>query len=348
MRQAIRFSLLSAAAIAIAAALGAPAQAAVPASVRAQWEAFILPEKPPVPKANPMTPAKVELGRQLYFDPRLSSTGKVSCNSCHDVMAGGEDNRATSLGVFGKTGGRSAPTVWNSAFLSVQFWDGRAASLEEQAKGPMVNPVEMGNPNHDVVVKRLAGIPGYVKQFDAVYGKNSLNIDNVAKAIAAYERTLVTPNSAFDRYVKGDEKALTPAAKRGMDLVQQLGCISCHSGQNFSGPPMPEGTGFYQRFPRIPSAYDAKYQLKKDLGRYEATRTESDRHMWRVPTWRNVAKTAPYFHNGSVKTLDEAVRVMAKSQLNTTLTDGQTKDIVAFLSSLTGEFPKQKAPKLPV
>lgn len=347
MKHVLRFSLISAA-IAAVTALAASAQAAIPASVRAQWGAFVLPERPPVPRANPMTAAKVELGRQLYFDPRLSSTGAVSCNSCHNVMAGGEDNRATSLGVFGKTGQRSAPTVWNAAYLSVQFWDGRAASLEEQAKGPMVNPVEMGNPDHAAVVRRLSGIPGYAKQFEAVYGKKGLTIDNAAKAIAAYERTLVTPNSAFDRYVKGDAAALAIAAKRGMALVQQLGCVGCHSGQSFSGPPMPEGIGFYQRFPRIPSAYDAKYRLKKDVGRYEATKRESDRHMWRVPSWRNVAKTAPYFHNGSVRTLDEAVRVMAKSQLNTTLTDAQTRDIVAFLNALTGEFPKQKAPKLPV
>lgn len=338
----------SVAAIAAFCALGTAASATVPAEVREQWKAFILPEKPPVPRANPMSAAKVELGRQLYFDARLSSTGKVSCNSCHNVMKGGEDNRATSLGVFGKTGGRSAPTVWNSAFLSVQFWDGRAASLEEQAKGPMVNPVEMGNPDHAAVVKRLSGIPGYVKQFDAVYGKNGLNIDNVAKAIAAYERTLVTTNSAFDRYVKGDEKALSAAAKRGMGLVQEMGCVSCHSGPNFSGPAMPEGTGFYQPFPRFASAYDAKYQLKQDTGRYEVTKAAADRHLWRVPTLRNVAQTGPYFHNGSVKTLDEAVRVMAKAQLDKTLTDAQTKDIVAFLNALSGEFPKQKAPKLPV
>ncbi|HEY9898028.1 MAG TPA: cytochrome c peroxidase [Pantanalinema sp.] len=346
--RATRLSIGALAAIATFAALGGAASAAVPAEARAQWKAFILPEKPPVPSSNPMTAAKVELGRQLYFDPRLSSTGAVSCNSCHDVMKGGDDNRATSLGVHGKTGGRSAPTVWNAAHLSVQFWDGRAASLEEQAKGPMVNPVEMGNPDHAAVVKRLSLIPGYVKQFEAVYGKNGLNIDNAAGAIAAYERTLVTPNSPFDRYVKGDASALSSAARRGMGLVQQLGCVSCHSGPNFSGPPLPEGTGFYQRFPSVASAYDARYQLKKDPGRYEVTRAEADRHVWRVPTWRNVARTAPYFHNGSVKTLDEAVRVMAKSQLNATLTDAQTKDIVAFLNALTGEFPRQKAPKLPV
>lgn len=312
------------------------------------WAAYILPDKAPAPKNNPTTPAKVELGKQLYFDTRLSSTGTVSCNSCHNVMKGGDDNRATSLGVHGKTGGRSAPTVWNSGFLSAQFWDGRAKNLEEQAKGPMVNPVEMGNPNHDVVVKRLQQVPGYVSQFKTVFGgADSLTIDNVAKAIAAYERTLVTTNSPFDRYVKGDQKALTPAALRGMDLVQKSGCTSCHTGPNFAGPPMSEGKGFFMPFPRFESAYTAKYDLKADTGRYTVTKSEPDRHMWRVPTWRNVALTAPYFHNGKVKTLEEAVRVMGKAQLNRDFKDNEVKDIVAFLSSLTGTFPKQTAPKLP-
>jgi len=295
-----------------------------------------------------MSPAKVELGKQLYFDTRLSSTGTVSCNSCHNVMKGGEDNRATSLGINGKTGDRSAPTVWNAAFMSAQFWDGRAKNLEEQAKGPMVNPVEMGNPNHDVVVKRLKQIPGYTRQFKTVFGgSDPLTIDNVAKAIAAYERTLVTANSPFDRYVKGDKQAMKPAALRGMDLVQTIGCTSCHTGPNFAGPPMSEGKGFFMPFPRFESPYVAKYRLKGDVGRYKVTQNEADRYMWRVPTWRNVALTAPYFHNGSVKTLDEAVRVMAKSQLNKTLTEPEVKDIVAFLNSLTGPFPRQTAPKLP-
>lgn len=312
------------------------------------WASYILPDTPSIPSDNPMTPAKVELGKQLYFDARLSRTGTVSCNSCHDVMRGGEDHRATSLGVDGKTGGRSAPTVWNAAFMSAQFWDGRAKSLEEQAKGPMVNPVEMGNADHAAVVARLERIPGYTRQFQAVFGgSDPLTIDNVARAIAAYERTLVTANSPFDRYVKGDQEALAPAALRGMQLVQKVGCTSCHTGPNFAGPPMSVGHGFFMPFPRFESPYVAKYHLKDDTGRYQVTHQEPDRHMWRVPTWRNVALTAPYFHNGSVKTLDEAVRVMAKSQLDKTLADAEVKDVVAFLESLTGPFPEQTAPRLP-
>ncbi len=307
-----------------------------------------LPERPPVPADNPMSEAKVALGKQLFFDPRLSVDGTVSCNSCHNVMASGTDNRPVSVGVKGQHGGRNAPTVWNAAFLSVQFWDGRAASLEEQAKGPILNPVEMGMPSEEAVIERLKRIPGYVEQFERVFGKGGLTYDNVAKAIAAYERTLLTPNSPVDRYLKGDKQALSPAAVRGMKLVQEVGCTACHFGPNFAGPPLPEGKGFFQKFPTYTdNEYVKKYDLMADLGRYEVTKDPADKHLWRVQTWRNVALTAPYFHNGKVKTLDEAVRVMAKTQLNKDLTEEQVRDIVAFLEGLTGEFPKQELPRLP-
>lgn len=308
----------------------------------------VLPKNPPVPQDNPITQAKIELGKKLYFDPRLSKTGTISCNSCHNVMLGGEDNRAVSVGIDGLKGGRSSPTVWNAAYYSVQFWDGRVATLEEQAKGPMINPVEMGMENHDAVILRLKSIPEYETEFNKVFGKGSLNIDNVAKAIATYERTLVTPDSPFDRYQKGDKKALSVGAQRGMKLVQETGCLACHSGSNFSGPKLSAGQGFYQKFPLIPgSEYESRYEFTKDLGRYEVTKQDQDKNMWRVPTWRNIALTAPYFHNGSVKTLDEAVRVMAKTQLGKTLEENQVKDIVEFLNSLTGKFPTQTMPRLP-
>lgn len=309
----------------------------------------VLPSKAPVPKDNPMTPAKIELGRKLYFDPRLSKDGTISCNSCHNVMAGGDDNRAVSVGVDAKTGGRSAPTVWNSAFLSVQFWDGRAKSLEEQAKGPLTNPVEMAMPSHDAVMERVKSIPGYVEDFKKAFGaKEAMTIDRLAQAIAAYERTLITPNSPFDRFMKGNKKALSASAQRGMKKVQEVGCLTCHSGPNFAGPLLPEGQGFFMKFPLIAgSAYDDKYDLTDDKGRYEVTKNDADKNLWRVATWRNVALTAPYFHNGSVKTLDEAVRVMAKTQLGKDLADADVSDIVSFLESLTGEFPKQTMPRLP-
>lgn len=307
-----------------------------------------LPDKPPIPKDNPMSAAKIALGKQLYFDPRLSVDGTVSCNSCHNLMASGTDNRPDSVGVKGNHGGRSAPTVWNAAFLTAQFWDGRAASLEDQAKGPIMNPVEMGMPDKTSVVKRLNGIPGYVSQFKDVFGGDDpVSLDNVVKAIAAFERTLLTPNSPFDRYQKGDKNALSAKAKKGMELVNSVGCTSCHNGVNFAGPQLPMGQAFLQKFPTYSSKYSSKYQLTKDMGRYESSHKESDKHMWRVPTWRNVGLTAPYFHNGSVKTLDEAVRVMAKTQLDKELQPDQVDAIVAFLNSLTGEMPEITMPHLP-
>lgn len=308
-----------------------------------------LPARPNIPTDNPMSTAKIELGKQLFFDTRLSLDGTISCNSCHNLMTSGTDNRPVSIGVDGQKGGRSAPNVWNSAFMSVQFWDGRAASLEDQAKGPILNHVEMGMPSSAEAVQRIQSIPGYVKQFQAVFGeKEPVTYDNIAKAIAAYERTLLTPNSPFDRFIKGDKNALSAQAKRGMDLVEKTGCTTCHTGPNFAGPAMPPGTGFYQKFPAYTdNTYATQYNLMADAGRYEATKNEADQHMWRVPTWRNVALTAPYFHNGSVGTLEEAVRVMTKTQLDKTLSNEQVSDIVAFLNSLTGEFPKQTLPQLP-
>jgi cytochrome c peroxidase len=309
-----------------------------------------LSEKATAPTDNAQTKEKIELGKQLFFDPRLSKTGTVSCNSCHNVMAGGDDQAPTSTGINGQKGGRNSPTVWNAAFQSVQFWDGRAATLEEQAKGPLTNPIEMGMKDHDAVIARVLKIPGYVTQFEKVFGtkNNPVNIDNLAKAIAAYERTLITPNSAYDQYVKGNKKALSAQAKRGMDLVQSVGCVSCHMGPNFSGPKMAPGIGFYQKFPVYRgSEYDSKYNLTSDDGRSDVTKNSNEKNMWRVPTWRNIALTAPYFHNGSVSSLEEAVRVMAKTQLNKTLKDDEVKDIVEFLKALTGKFPKQEMPRLP-
>jgi cytochrome c peroxidase len=307
-----------------------------------------LPKVAPAPKDNPTTPAKVALGMQLFFDTRLSKDGSLSCNSCHNVMNGGDDSRPNSVGINGQHGGRSAPTVWNAAFLSAQFWDGRAATLEDQAKGPLTNPIEMGMPNHEVVIERVKQIPGYVVQFDKIFGKNSVNIDNLAKAIAAFERTLITPNSPYDKFVSGQKSALSKEQARGLQLVQEAGCTSCHSGANFAGPDLPVGTGHFQKFPVMAqSEYVAKYDLAKDLGRFEVTKADADKNMFRVPTWRNIAVTAPYFHNGSVATLDEAVRVMASTQLGKTLPDQDVKDIVAFLNALTGPFPKLALPELP-
>jgi cytochrome c peroxidase len=316
-------------------------------AAQAQWQP--LPETAPAPADNPTTAAKVELGKMLYFDPRLSSTGTVSCFSCHNVMEGGDDHMPTSAGVHGLKGGRNAPTVFNAAFHSVQFWDGRAPSLEEQAKGPPVNPIEMGMPNLDAVIDRVRHIPGYKPYFEKAFGTGDVvTMNNAAKAIAAYERTLITPGSAYDKFAKGDKKALTAQQARGLQTFADVGCVSCHSGPNFSGPALPQGEGFFMKFPTFPdSAYVVKYKLTEDPGRAAATKDPADTGMWRVPTLRNLVYTAPYMHNGSVKTLPEAVRVMGATQLNKTLSDAEVADIVAFLESLTGPFPQQAMPRLP-
>jgi cytochrome c peroxidase len=309
-------------------------------SVAAAWE--VLPTTAPAPADNSTTEEKVELGKMLYHDPRLSSTGTVSCASCHNTMLGGEDNRPNSMGVNGQTGGRSAPTVWNSAFNAVQFWDGRAASLEAQAAGPVTNAIEMGMKSWDDVVVRLKSIEGYQLAFEQVFGKDAISKDNATKAIAAYERTLITPNSPYDKYVSGDKSALTAQQVSGMNKVQELGCTGCHSGPAFNGP------GMFHPFPiHSNPVYAAKYHFKDDKGLAEVTKKSDDEHFWKVPTLRNIALTAPYFHNGAVKTLEEAVTVMGKTQLDKDLSKEEVADIVAFLNSLTGEFPKQKMPVLP-
>jgi cytochrome c peroxidase len=304
------------------------------------WE--VLPTQAPEPADNPSSPEKIELGKMLYHDPRLSSTGTVSCASCHNTMLGGEDNRPNSVGVGAQTGGRSAPTVWNSAFNKVQFWDGRAATLEEQAAGPVTNPIEMGMKNWDDVTARLKTISGYQAAFKDVYGENSITKENATKAIAAYERTLITPNSPYDKFVGGDKSALTAQQIRGMEKVAELGCTSCHSGAAFNG------AGTFQKFPMMADGFlEAKYHFTKDKGVAEVSKKVEDEHFFKVPTLRNVALTAPYFHNGSVATLEDAVKVMAKVQLSKELSKDETADIVAFLNGLTGEFPKQTMPKLP-
>jgi cytochrome c peroxidase len=308
-----------------------------------------MPSHVPVPKDNLQTPAKIELGKKLYFDPRISITGTVSCNSCHNVMSNGTDNRPVSAGAHGKLGDRNAPTVFNSAFRSVHFWDGRAASLEEQAKGPPMNPIEMGMPSAEAIVERIRAIPAYREEFAKVFGGSQpITFDHIAQAIASFERTLITPGSAYDRFMAGDKGALSPAAQRGLKLMDSVGCAGCHSGSQFSGPEQPMGTGFYMKFPMNPdNAYVKKYELDADAGRNEVTHQEADEHMFVVQSLRNIEVTAPYFHNGAVKSLDEAVRVMATTQLDQKLTAGQVQDIVAFLDSLTGKFPQITLPRLP-
>lgn len=234
-----------------------------------------LPKQPPIPKDNPMTLAKVALGQQLFFDPRLSVTGTHSCNTCHNVMAGGDDGRAVSAGVNGAVGTRGAPSVWNAAFNTVLYRDGRAASLEDQIKTHLLSATEMGMPNEQAVVTRIAAIPGYTRQFARIFGSGSakgfdsadaVSYTNIAKAIATYERTLVTSDSPYDRYLRGDKRAISAQAKRGLDEFQKVQCVSCHFWVNMAGPvpglAFQMGEGFYELFPNYKgSAYEQQYQL---------------------------------------------------------------------------------------
>lgn len=280
------------------------------------WQA--LPKVAPAPVDNPTTAEKVALGRRLFFDRNLSLTGEVSCASCHDVdRGGGVDGLPTSTGIRSQKGGRNAPTVWNAAFQSVLFWDGRAKSLEEQAKGPPLNPIEMGMSSPEAVVRRVEEDSSYRQLFDLAFNVGAeITFDRIAQAIAAYERTLITPDTPYDRFVLGDKHALSSAQLRGMALFQTTGCVRCHMGPNFSAASVTESGSPYRLFPANASAYETRYRLTQDTG---ALPPGSERGMWRVPSLRNVALTAPYFHNGAVSSLEEAVRVMATVQLGATL-----------------------------
>lgn len=312
-----------------------------------------LPLTPIIPKDNPQSAPKEELGKQLYFDPRLSVTGAMSCNTCHNLMAGGDDGRAVSVGAAGKAGKRSAPTLWNVAYETVYFWDGRAKSLEAAIREHLLDETVMAMPDAATLTGRFDAIPGYRREFNYVFGGPSgVSLDNMAKALAAYIRTLSTRNSAFDRYLQGDEDAISASAKKGFQDFVAMGCAACHFYVNMAGPvpglAFKMGEGFYELFPNwLGSKYDEQYHLTDDLGRYYFDKNPRHKHLFRVPTLRNIALTAPYFHNGSVKTLEEAVRVMAKTQFKRNLTDRQVKDITAYLETLTGRFPEQLMPRLP-
>lgn len=303
-----------------------------------------LPATAPAPADNPQTAAKIALGKRLFADKLLAVNRSVSCNSCHAPSNGGADARVRSLGARGKQPRRSTPTVLNAAFQSVQFWDGRAVSLEAAIKDHLLDPAVLGNPDESSVTARITTRKHYRKLFPDAFGAGQTGTaDNIAKAVASYVRTMITPNSAFDRYLQGDTSALSAMALRGFEEFKAVGCSACHFGINLSGPPVAMGEGFYELFPNyIGSEYDQKYNLvTDDLGRFETTREDIHKRLFQVPTLRNIALTAPYFHTGSVPTLDEAVRVMAKTQLQQDLSDEQVKYIVAFLNSLSGKLPEQ-------
>ncbi len=288
---------------------------------RIHWQS--LPLQAPAPADNPTTPAKVELGRKLFHDRNLSRTQDVSCASCHDLAGhAGADGRHVARGIQQREGRRNTPTVWNAAFQTRLFWDGRAASLEEQALGPITHPDEMGMPSVAAAVRRLADDPGYQHDFAAAFGVDgqagAVTAANLAAALAAFERTLVTADTPYDRFVRGDAAALTPLQVKGMALFESVGCVHCHAGPNFSGASAFEASAPYRAFPARTLPDLGPLQLAADPGRAPAG---SEAGVWRIPSLRNVAVTAPYFHNGSVTTLQEAVRIMARTQLGLAIGD---------------------------
>ena len=308
--------------------------AAIPAKVDAIRKSDISPQ------GHPITPEKVDLGRSLFFDPRMSRSGLISCQTCHNVGLGGVDGLPTSIGHGWQKGPRNAPTVLNSVFNAAQFWDGRAPDLAEQAKGPLQAGVEMSNtPEH--LITTLKSMPGYVEMFRKAFPAepDPITFDNFAHAIEQFEATLITPASAFDRFLAGDDNALSAQAQRGLRAFMDEGCASCHNGVNFGGQA-------YYPFGLV-ARPGADVLPQGDTGRFQVTRTAEDEYVFRAAPLRNVALTPPYFHSGMVWDLKQAVQVMSSAQLGIELEPAQVDDIVAFLDSLTGEQPQITHPVLP-
>lgn len=289
----------------------------------------------PIKAAKLVNPALIELGKKLYFDPRLSKSGFISCNSCHNLSMGGTDNLKTSIGHNWFQGPINAPTVLNSSLNLAQFWDGRAADLKAQAGGPIANPGEMAF-THELTVDVLQSIPQYVAEFKKSFGSEKVTIDEVTTAIAAFEETLVTPNARFDKWLQGDKKALSATELTGYQLFKNSGCIGCHNGVAVGG-------NSFQKFGLV-QPYATKNPA---VGRFAVTGKDSDRFNFKVPTLRNVELTYPYFHDGEAATLTQAVDTMGRLQLGKKFTDEENASIVAFLKTLTGDQPTFKLPQLP-
>lgn len=289
----------------------------------------------PIQPAQVRNPAMVELGKQLFFDPRLSKSGFISCNSCHNLSMGGTDNLRSSIGHNWQQGPINSPTVLNAKFNAAQFWDGRAADLKAQAGGPVANPKEMAF-SHALAVEVLQSIPGYVAAFKQAFGNQKLGMEEVTQAIAAFEETLVTPDSRFDKWLKGDRRALTRKEQEGYRLFKESGCIACHNGPAVGG-------NSFQKMGLV-----APYQTSNPAqGRADVTGKEADRFHFKVPTLRNVELTYPYFHDGGAATLAEAVDTMARIQLGRQFSADENAKVVAFLKTLTGKQPRLQLPVLP-
>ncbi|MCL1058107.1 cytochrome-c peroxidase [Shewanella gelidimarina] len=288
-----------------------------------------------IPAAVITNPEKVELGKMLFFEPRLSKSGFISCNSCHNLSLGGVDALPTSIGHHWQQGPINSPTVLNAEYGLAQFWDGRAKDLQEQAGGPIANPKEMGF-SHELAVDTIRSMPAYQTRFASVYQTNNISIDAITDAIAEFEKTLVTPNAPFDQYLLGDKSAINSDAKAGYQLFKDKGCVSCHNGPAVGGT-------MYMKMGLV-KPFHTKNPAE---GRKGVTGKEADKFVFKVPTLRNIELTYPYFHDGSVWNLADAVNTMADIQLGQALTATETKQMVSFLNSLTGEQPQIVLPILP-
>ncbi len=301
-----------------------------------------LPEDMGTPEF-PTTPERVALGRALFFDPRLSLDGTVSCSRCHLPSLYGTDALPRAIGVEKRLNPRNAPTILNAALQFADHWYGDRSSVEEQAAKSFLGNASFGNPDFASVIAKIKAVPSYENMFAKAFPgeKDPTTQENTAKAIGAYERTLVTP-SAFDAYLKGDAKALSPEAKAGLTEFIGTGCTSCHNGVGIGG-------GMFQKFGLIDDYWEATKSKEVDKGRSSVTNNSADQYVFKVPMLRNVAMTPPYFHDGSVATLPEAVRIMAKVQLGKEINDAHIKKIIVFLESLTGSLPQNFAtpPTLP-
>jgi cytochrome c peroxidase len=299
-----------------------------------------IPTTPPALADNPLTSEEVDLGKALYFDPRLSASWLISCNTCHNLGLAGVDLEETSIGHGWQKGPRNAPTVLNAVFNVAQFWDGRAADLEEQAMGPVQAAVEMSS-DRGRAEATLRSIPGYVRMFEAAFPDQAepVTFENMAKAIEAFEATLLTPDSPFDRFLKGEGAALDETQRAGLTLFMDRGCAACHGGLNVGGTS-------YHPFGVVEKP-GADILPPEDKGRFQVTKTASDEYVFKAPSLRNVDRTPPYFHSGRVWGLEQAVAIMGSAQLGATLSDEETRAIAAFLATLTGEQPQVEYPILP-
>jgi len=299
-----------------------------------------VPHKPPALKGNPASPARIELGKKLFFDPRLSASNLISCNTCHNVGLGGVDLQETSTGHGWQKGPRNAPTVFNSVFNMAQFWDGRAKDLMAQAKGPVQASVEMNN-KPEMVVETLKSIPGYPPLFKKAFpgSGDPVTFDNMARAIEVFEATLITPDAPFDRYLRGDRKALSDKERKGLRLFMAKGCSACHNGINIGG------TGYFPF--GVKESPSADIRPTEDFGRFKVTNTEADKYLFKSPSLRNIDLTPPYFHSGKVWKLEDAVRIMGSAQLGINLDSDDAGKIVAFLHTLTGKQPNIVYPIMP-